>query len=130
MFLSEQTYTDMQPSFTKKLGVVLHAPRPTACSFPLTICSNIPAAFCGLAAKGDTRKTTISRADVSCSSRATANPNVMQDEQSAGTEKKNVSQNGRAQNIHCDNVTPSAWETGGLFSLLRVRDAAPKLLAP
>ena len=34
------------------------------------------------------------------------NPNVTQDEQSAGTEKKNVSQNGRAQNIHCDNVTP------------------------
>lgn len=30
----------------------------------------------------------------------------MQDDQSAGAEQKNVSQNGRAQNIHCDNVTP------------------------
>lgn len=37
---------------------------------------------------------------------ARADRHVMQGEQSAGTGQKNTSQNGRAQNIHCDNVTP------------------------
>lgn len=81
----------MRPNFTKMVASCSMPHFPQHARFPSASVQSIPATLRSWAAKGDRSKMTISHADASCSSHA-MNPNVMQDEQSAGTEKKHVSQ--------------------------------------
>lgn len=89
---------------------MLHAPVPTACSSPLITRPKHSSSSLQLGSKTRSRQGNrfLCRRSmlITCNGKPNVIPNVMQDQQSAGTEKKHGSQDGRAQNIHCDNVTP------------------------
>lgn len=90
----------------RKAGGMLHAQSSPACSFLLIIFSKHSSSSSQLGRDVRQKQGTRFSHRFIMLGVARADRHGMQGGQSAGTGQKNASQNGRAQNIHCDNVTP------------------------